>query len=104
MDTTKVSVGITTVIGWLTAVAGAIPIIVKLLEEGQKGLTLAGPEKWGAIISVVALAVTQLGRYLQAIVKTLPPPPPPPAPGGSAPVPPPAVVAAPAAGGAPGGS
>jgi hypothetical protein len=80
----KVTIGITSVIGWLTALAGAIPIIVKLLEEGQAGLKLGGPEKWAAIISVVALAVTQLGRYLQAhaLVKLLPPVPAvPPAPG-----------------------
>lgn len=80
----SVSVGITTIIGWLTAVGGAIPIVVKLLEEGQKGLTLAGPEKWGAILSVVALGITQLGRYIQAAVVTqhaaravYPPPTPP---------------------------
>jgi hypothetical protein len=62
----KVSVGITTIIGWLTAIGGAIPIVVKLLEEGQKGLTLAGPEKWAAILAVVSLGITQIGRYLQA--------------------------------------
>lgn len=64
----SVSVGITTVIGWLTAIGGAIPIVVKLLEEGQKGLTLSGPEKWAAIIGVVALGVTQFGRYIQSVV------------------------------------
>lgn len=64
---TKVTVGITTIIGYLTALGGAIPLLVKLLEEGAKGLTLAGPEKYAAIISIVSLAVTQLGRYLQAI-------------------------------------
>lgn len=63
----KVTIGISSIIGWLTALAGAIPILVKLLEEGSKGLTLAGPEKWAAIISVVSLAVTQLGRYLQSV-------------------------------------
>ena len=63
----SVSVGITTIIGWLTAIGGAIPIVVKLLEEGQKGLTLSGPEKWAAILSVVALGITQLGRYFQAV-------------------------------------
>jgi hypothetical protein len=81
----KVTIGITSVIGWLTALAGAIPIIVKLLEEGEAGLKLEGPEKWAAIISVVALGVTQLGRYLQAhaLIKVLPPAPAPlpPAPG-----------------------
>ncbi len=63
---TKVSVGITSVIGWLVAAGGAVPILVKLLEEGQKGLTLAGPEKYAAITSVVALGITQFGRYFQA--------------------------------------
>lgn len=63
---TKVSIGITTVIGWLVTLGGALPILVKLLEEGQAGLKLAGPEKWAAIISLVSLAVTQLGRYFQA--------------------------------------
>jgi hypothetical protein len=64
----SVSVGITTIIGWLTAVGGLIPILVKLLEEGQKGLTLAGPEKWFAIIGVVSLGITQIGRYVQSVV------------------------------------
>lgn len=64
----KVSRGLTSYIGWLTAIGGAIPIIVKLLEEGQKGLTLAGPERWAAILSVVSLGITQLGRYIQAAV------------------------------------
>jgi hypothetical protein len=79
----KVSVGITSYIGWLATVLGAIPIVVKLLEEGQAGLRLEGPEKWAAIFAVVSLAITQLGRYLQAhavILKTPPPPAAPPAP------------------------
>lgn len=71
---TKVSIGITSVIGWLTAVAGMIPIVVKLLEEGQAGLKLEGPEKWAAIFAVVSLAITQLGRYLQAHALILAPP------------------------------
>lgn len=66
---TSVPIGITTVIGWLVSLGGAIPIVVKLLEEGQAGLSLAGPEKWAAIISVVSLAVTNLGRYWQAAHK-----------------------------------
>ena len=66
----SVSVGFSSVIGWLTAIGGAIPIIVKLLEEGEKGLTLAGPEKWAAILSIVALGITQLGRYIQSVVLT----------------------------------
>lgn len=57
----SVPVGITTIVGWLTAIGGAIPIVVKLLEEGYTGLTLSGPEKWAAILGVVALGITQLG-------------------------------------------
>ncbi len=66
----SVSVGLTSIIGWLTAIGGAIPIVVKLLEEGQKGLALSGPERWGAILGVIALAITQLGRYVQSAVVT----------------------------------
>lgn len=73
--TPKVTVGVSSIVGYLTAFAGAIPILVRLVEEGAKGLTLAGPEKWAAIISIVSLAVTQIGRYLQAIhlIKATPP-------------------------------
>jgi hypothetical protein len=63
----KVSVGITTVIGWLTALGGVLPIVVKLLEEGASALTIGGPEKWAAIIGLVSLAVTNIGRYLQSV-------------------------------------
>ena len=64
---TKVSVGITTVVGWLTALGGVIPILVKLLEQGSSALTIGGTEKWAAIIGLVSLAVTQIGRYLQSV-------------------------------------
>lgn len=63
---TTVSVGITTVIGYLVAAAGAIPVLVSILEEGNAAVAINGPEKWAAIISVVSLAVTQIGRYFQA--------------------------------------
>lgn len=63
---TSVSIGITTVIGWLVAAAGAIPVLVSILEEGNAAVAINGPEKWAAIISVVSLAITQIGRYLQA--------------------------------------
>lgn len=66
---TQVSIGITTVIGWLTSLLGALPIIIKLLEEGASSLQVGGPEKWAAIIAVVSLAVTNLGRYFQAAAK-----------------------------------
>jgi len=62
----KVSIGVTTIIGWLVFVGGCIPLIVKLLEEGVSAYKIGGTEKWAAIIAVVSLAVTQLGRYFQA--------------------------------------
>lgn len=64
---TKVSIGITTVVGWLTALGGVIPILVKLLEEGASALAVGGTEKWAAIVGLVSLAVTQIGRYLQSV-------------------------------------
>ena len=64
MSASKVSIGITTVIGWLTLAAGVVPILVKTLEEGQ--VALGGPEKWLAIAGIVLGGITAIGRYLQA--------------------------------------
>lgn len=64
---TKVDVGISSVLGWLTFVAGEIPLAVKLLESGQQAL--ASPEKYAAIAGVIAGGITQIGRYLQAHAK-----------------------------------
>jgi drug/metabolite transporter (DMT)-like permease len=61
---TQVKIGTTTVVGWATALLGALPIIVKSIEEGE--VAFHGPEKYLALLSVVSLAVTQLGRYAQA--------------------------------------
>jgi len=63
----KVSIGISSIIGYLTALGGVIPLIVKLLEEGVSAYHIGGTEKWAAIVAVVSLAVTQIGRYLQAV-------------------------------------
>jgi hypothetical protein len=63
---TKVSIGITTIIGYLVFAAGVIPILISLLETGSSDLSISGPEKWSALIALVSLAVTQIGRYLQA--------------------------------------
>lgn len=60
-----VAIGPTTVVGWLTALLGCLPIIVKTIEEGT--VAFNGPEKWLAVIGVVSLAVTQIGRYLQSL-------------------------------------
>lgn len=60
----KVSVGITSVIGWLSALLGLLPTIIKALEEGN--VVLAGPEKYLAIAGIAAGLVTNVGRYFQA--------------------------------------
>jgi predicted AAA+ superfamily ATPase len=61
---TSVKIGATTIVGWVTALLGALPIIIKSVEEGQ--VAFHGPEKYLALLSVVSLAITQLGRYAQA--------------------------------------
>ncbi len=63
---TDIKIGITSVIGWLTAAVAAIPVIVQILEEGNAAVAINGPTKWAAIISVISLAITQIGRYAQA--------------------------------------
>jgi hypothetical protein len=61
----KVSIGITSIIGWLASGGGMLPIVIKTLEEGQH-VSVAGPEKYFAIFGIVSGGITQLGRYLQA--------------------------------------
>jgi hypothetical protein len=64
MANNKVSVGITSIIGWVTSLLALLPTIVISLEEGQA--TLAGPEKYLAIMGIATGLITQVGRYLQA--------------------------------------
>lgn len=61
---TKVAVGTTSIIGWVTALLGCLPIIIKSVEEGS--VAFGGPEKWLAILGIATGLVTQIGRYLQA--------------------------------------
>lgn len=61
----KVSIGTTSIVGWLTALLGLAPIAAKAVQEGA-GITVSGPERWLAIAGVAALFVTNGGRYLQA--------------------------------------
>lgn len=61
---TKVSIGVTSIVGWATAVLACLPIIIKSIEEGT--VAFNGPEKYLAILGIVTAAVTQIGRYLQA--------------------------------------
>jgi hypothetical protein len=61
---TSVPVGITSVIGWLSALGGLLPVIVQSIEEGA--VAFNSSNKWMAIAGVVFGAITQVGRYLQA--------------------------------------
>jgi hypothetical protein len=66
MIKTSVSIGITSILGWLVGLGGALPLIVKLFEEGVAAYHVGGTEKWAAIFGLVIAAITQIGRYLQA--------------------------------------
>jgi len=61
---TNVSIGPASVLGWLAAGAGLITCTVQSIETG--GALVSGPGKWPAILGVAVLAVTNLGRQLQA--------------------------------------
>lgn len=63
---TSVSIGTTTIIGWLTALVAAIPTLVQVIEQGNAAVAINGPTKWTALLAVVAFAITQIGRYAQA--------------------------------------
>lgn len=60
----KVSIGSTTIVGWLTAVLALLPTIIKSVEEGQ--VAFNGPEKYLAILGIAAGLITQVARYFQA--------------------------------------
>jgi hypothetical protein len=62
---TNVSVGPTTIAGWLTAGAGFLTALATGLTGSAS--ELSGPGKWSAIIGLVALAITNIGRYVQAV-------------------------------------
>lgn len=60
----NVSIGPTTIVGWLTAVLALLPTIIKSVEEGQ--VAFNGPEKYLAILGIATGLVTQIARYFQA--------------------------------------
>lgn len=60
----QVPVGPSSVLGWLAAGAGLLTATVQSLENSQA--LVSGPGKWPAILGVVALAATNLGRQFQA--------------------------------------
>lgn len=66
VDITSVSFGWTSIIGYLSALAGAIPIVIKAIEEGTVAFSNSG---WLGVFVVVTTAVTTLVRGLQAAAK-----------------------------------
>jgi hypothetical protein len=64
------SVGISSILGWLTF-AGFETTSVTTAATGSQA-DLAGPAKWTAILGIVALGITNAGRYLQAHKMTSP--------------------------------
>ena len=66
---TAVPIGITTKVGWGTALLALIPLIVKSIEEGTAASVVGGPEKWLAIFGIVIGAITQIFRYVQAAIQ-----------------------------------
>jgi|ERR1700722_60453 len=60
----KVSVGITSILGWLSALGALAPAIVKAVETGATDFN--GPEKYLAIFGIASGLVTQIARYFQA--------------------------------------
>lgn len=63
-SSSQVSIGPSSVLGWLAAAAGFVTSTVQSLEHG--GALVSGPGKWPAILGVVALAATNAGRQFQA--------------------------------------
>jgi hypothetical protein len=61
---TNPSVGLSSILGWATF-AGAMITSIATAAAGSQA-QLEGPAKWTAILGIVALAVTNAGRYLQA--------------------------------------
>lgn len=73
MEQPKVSIGVTSIVGWAGAVLALLPTIVKSIEEGQ--VAFNGPEKYLAITGIALALVTNIGRYLQAhkLIETMAP-------------------------------
>lgn len=60
----KVSIGPTSILGWIGALAGIV--VTAVLSLSEHAALLSGPGKWSAILATVALVGTGLGRQFQA--------------------------------------
>lgn len=61
----NVSIGPSTIAGWIAAICAAILPAVAFIEGNET--LLAGPGKWSANLSALLLIVTHVGRYAQAL-------------------------------------
>lgn len=61
----KVSIGLTTIIGWAVTLAGVVPIVSKVLQDGS-AIAVHGPERWLLLISVGIGGLVSIGRFLQS--------------------------------------
>jgi hypothetical protein len=66
----KISIGPATIIGIVTAIPGAINIVLKVVQEGQ-GITVTGPDKWLALFTLVSGGIVLLASYAQATAEKL---------------------------------
>jgi hypothetical protein len=65
----RVRIGITTLVGYLVAIAGLLPVIIDVIEDGTKAAeTLSTPDEIAALVGIIALGITQIGRYWQAAI------------------------------------
>lgn len=60
----KVSVGVTSIVGWATAFLALVPTIISSVESGA--VAFNGPEKYLAIFGIASGLITNIARYLQA--------------------------------------
>ncbi len=60
----QVSIGPSSILGWLAAAAGLVTSTVQSLESSQA--LVSGPGKWPAILGVGTLVATNIGRQFQA--------------------------------------
>ena len=63
-NTNSPSIGITSILGWLTFAGATLTTTVTAITGSQADLN--GPGKWTAILGIVSLGITNAGRYLQA--------------------------------------
>ncbi len=61
----KIKIGLATIVGYVTLLIGAIPLVTKTVQEGA-AIHLNKPEAALALLGVVMGGITSLGRYLQA--------------------------------------